>query len=53
MNIFVLSFKRMHKLNGYMDETHIFHYVEDLRMYLYNELLCSNPIIVTGIWKVE
>lgn len=32
--MFVLSFKRMHKLDGYMEETRLFTDEGDLKMYL-------------------
>ena len=51
--MFVLSCKRMHKLDGYMEETRIFPDEGDLKLYLWREIYSNNPIIVTGIWEVE
>ena len=51
--MFVLSCKRMHKLDGYMEETHLFVDEGELKMYLWNKLYSNNPIIVTGIWEIE
>ena len=50
--MFILSCKRMHKLDGYSEETRIFHDEGDLKLYLWRELYTDNPVIVTGIWEV-
>lgn len=49
----VLSYKRLQEKDGYKEETRIFPDEGELKMYLWSELYCNNPIIVTGIWEVE
>lgn len=49
----VVTYKRRHEIDGYIEETRLFTDEGDLKMYLWEELYCKNPIIVTGIWEVE
>lgn len=54
----VLSYKKLNEEGKYVEETRLFIDERDLNRYLLDKLDCikldnSNPIIVTGIWKVE
>lgn len=49
----IVTYRRRHKIDELRDITTMFHSKDALIKYLYNELYCKNPIIVTGIWEVE
>ena len=49
----VLSYKKLNEEGKYMEETRLFIDERDLNKYLLDKLDDINPIIVTGIWKVE
>lgn len=53
MHIIVLSYKRLNEEGKYLEETRLFIDERDLNRYLLDKLDDTNPIIVTGIWKVE
>ena len=48
----IVTYRRRHKIDGFMNTTTMFQTKDALIKYLYNELYCNNPIIVTGIWEV-
>lgn len=49
----VLSYKKLNEEGKYIEETRLFIDERDLNRYLLDKLDNINPIVVTGIWKVE
>lgn len=49
----ILSYKKLNEEGKYMEETRLFIDKVDLDRYLLDKLDDINPIIVTGLWKVE
>lgn len=49
----VLSYKKLNEEGKYTEETRLFTDEGDLKMYLWAELYCDNPIIITGMWRIE
>ena len=49
----VLSYKKLNEEGKYLEATRLFIDEVDLDRYLLDKLDDINPIIVTGIWKVE